>query len=291
MIGVLDVQSTQEAAFGQEDIEILQILADQVAVALENARLLSESRQALEQLQLVYGERIRQSWQDRLHRARAQSGAKGHDSEAAPQITYTFDSSRLRSVTALQDSASPAGLLEEETTKLGDQPDAETASSSPTPYRMTAQDWSSAVNDWASWYCSVIGPGHERNIKLIRETMDQVALAVENARLLEDIQQRAFQEELVSQMVSQTQKSLDLETVMRSMIQEITQALPVERIQLQLALAGTVLPPKIKTHHEWMAEVKMPAFRDRKDADRMPTKRVRESVSRQAKLPLPLAHW
>jgi len=38
ILGVLDVQSTQEAAFGEEDIKALQSLADQVAITLENAQ-------------------------------------------------------------------------------------------------------------------------------------------------------------------------------------------------------------------------------------------------------------
>ena len=39
LIGVLDVQSTQADAFGEEDIRVLRILADQLAVAIANARL------------------------------------------------------------------------------------------------------------------------------------------------------------------------------------------------------------------------------------------------------------
>ncbi len=40
VVGVLDAQSTQEAAFSEEDINALQMMADQLAVAIRNARLL-----------------------------------------------------------------------------------------------------------------------------------------------------------------------------------------------------------------------------------------------------------
>ena len=67
VIGVLDVQSLEPNAFAQEDIEVLQILADQIALAIESARRLQESQQALTELNAVYGERTRRSWQERLH--------------------------------------------------------------------------------------------------------------------------------------------------------------------------------------------------------------------------------
>ncbi len=45
VVGVLDVQSDRCNAFRQDDVPILKILADQVAIALENARLFGETRQ------------------------------------------------------------------------------------------------------------------------------------------------------------------------------------------------------------------------------------------------------
>ncbi|NIV28907.1 MAG: GAF domain-containing protein, partial [Anaerolineae bacterium] len=63
VIGVLDVQSTEEAAFSEEDVEVLQTMADQVALAIENARLLEESQRTLRELQTAYGEHIRTAWE------------------------------------------------------------------------------------------------------------------------------------------------------------------------------------------------------------------------------------
>ena len=39
IIGALDVQSTQGAAFGEDDIAVLQILADQIALGIETANV------------------------------------------------------------------------------------------------------------------------------------------------------------------------------------------------------------------------------------------------------------
>jgi len=53
IIGALDVQSVATNAFSPEDIAVLQILADQLAVAIENARLFEETRRSLEELRAL----------------------------------------------------------------------------------------------------------------------------------------------------------------------------------------------------------------------------------------------
>ncbi len=50
IIGVLDVQSTEVNAFTPNDVQVLQTLADQLAVAVENARAYELSQRALEEL-------------------------------------------------------------------------------------------------------------------------------------------------------------------------------------------------------------------------------------------------
>jgi len=89
VIGVLDVQSNQPSAFTDEDISILQILADQLALAIENTRLLTDSQQALRELESLYGMQIKQGWQQRL---------------AGEPLVYSFDrqSESVQRNTALQ---------------------------------------------------------------------------------------------------------------------------------------------------------------------------------------------
>jgi K+-sensing histidine kinase KdpD len=66
VIGVLDIQSDQPRAFTMEDVDVLQTLADQVAVAIENARLLDESQAALSQLEALTAIRTREAWNQKL---------------------------------------------------------------------------------------------------------------------------------------------------------------------------------------------------------------------------------
>ena len=50
VVGVLDVQSPQLNAFGENDVMVMETLADQVAVAIENARLFEEVQQRVAEL-------------------------------------------------------------------------------------------------------------------------------------------------------------------------------------------------------------------------------------------------
>ncbi|MDY7079937.1 MAG: GAF domain-containing sensor histidine kinase [Chloroflexota bacterium] len=54
VIGVLDVQDTEQGAFSQEDVKILKALADQLATTIENAELYEETQRHLDELTVLY---------------------------------------------------------------------------------------------------------------------------------------------------------------------------------------------------------------------------------------------
>ena len=62
VIGVLDVQSTRSGEFTNENISVLGVLADQVAIAIENARLIARNTQALNEVQLLYNQFLQKEW-------------------------------------------------------------------------------------------------------------------------------------------------------------------------------------------------------------------------------------
>ncbi len=66
VIGALDVQSREPDAFSDEDVTALQTLADQVAVAISNARLFQQAQESLEAQRRAYGELSHQAWRDLL---------------------------------------------------------------------------------------------------------------------------------------------------------------------------------------------------------------------------------
>ena len=66
VLGVLDIQSDKPQAFGSSDIDTLQTLADQIAIAIENARLMDETQTAMTQLEALTSLRTREAWSQKL---------------------------------------------------------------------------------------------------------------------------------------------------------------------------------------------------------------------------------
>ncbi|MGZ9167146.1 MAG: GAF domain-containing protein, partial [Anaerolineales bacterium] len=62
VLGVLDVQSTREADFGPQVIETMRNMANQVAIALENARLFQEAQQVIRELRTVQQQYLLEGW-------------------------------------------------------------------------------------------------------------------------------------------------------------------------------------------------------------------------------------
>lgn len=66
VLGVLDIQSDRPQAFSMDDIDVLQTLSDQIAIAIENARLLDETQAAITQLEALTSIRTQEAWVQKL---------------------------------------------------------------------------------------------------------------------------------------------------------------------------------------------------------------------------------
>ncbi len=65
-IGALSVQSAQEAAFNDQDVSVLQVVAGQLAIALENAYLYRQVETELEEVKANLKSYVRTGWQSYL---------------------------------------------------------------------------------------------------------------------------------------------------------------------------------------------------------------------------------
>ena len=206
VIGVLDVQSTKPAAFKPEDTTILQVLADQITLAIENARLLQRSEESLRELELLYRQQMEQAWESRL--------------QDYP-IVFKYDSLGVRStsVDELNSLAKhPADATDESSRRI----------STPIVLRGFHIGNLELSKDKDS------DPWTPHDIEVVKAISTQIALALENARL-QEIERRRMQKEQLSNEISRNvQSSLDLETVMKRAVQEIGQALKLEKVQIRL---------------------------------------------------------
>ena len=200
VLGVLDVQSTEEAAFSDEDVEVLQTLADQVGVAISNARLYQQAQESAEAQRRAYGEISRAAWQQ-IFGTRGAWGYRCDDQgiKAVGGIKTEDSGTRLPELTLnLQARGQAIGMIQAH--KPAD-----------------AGDWT------------------DEEIELLETLNEQLGLALEGARLFQETHRRAAREELIGQVTSRIRASLDLETMLGTAADEIRQALGLEDLVIKLA--------------------------------------------------------
>ncbi len=207
VIGVLDVQSKRSGAFSTEDIEILQVLADQVAVALDNARLLEQSQKALAEIDTLYGEEIRASWKQYL---KTQTGAYRYLSGMVTPLTYApkgQDNVQAASKRPVQDEQRLIVPLKVRGQNVGTISLQREANQSP----------------WT-----------EDDFGLVRETIEQIGPVLETTRLHEDTQRRAAREQLTGQITDKIHRAAGVDRIIHTVLDELYEALGTSRAYVQL---------------------------------------------------------
>ncbi len=211
VLGALTIQSVEEAAFTEEIIIVLQTLADQLAVALTNAQLFAGAQRALEAERRAYGEITREAWR-RLLDTRSSWGYVCEGEDVLPLG---------RGAALLQ----PAPESQEVTLSGGD--------TSPTlgmPIRVRNQ----TVGMLNFQKAEGAPPWTEEERVLVETLTDQLSVALESARLYEDTQRRAARERVIGTVTSRMRETLDIETVLETAAQEISEALGLLALDVRL---------------------------------------------------------
>jgi GAF domain-containing protein len=202
ILGALDVQSTLPAAFTEEDVAVLQVLANQVAIAIENVRLLEETRAALELSRRAYGELSREAWLERLQ---SQSLGFHRDANGLTQIK-------------------PPGQLD---------------SGEPDEQRLTIpiQVRGQTLGFIHARKPERAGAWSAEQTALLNTLVDQLGVALDTARLYEETQERAERERMVGEITSHMRATLDLETVLQTAAREMRRALDLAEVEMRLGSA------------------------------------------------------
>lgn len=201
IIGVLDVQSAYINAFTNEDISVLQTLADQIALAITNARLFEESQENLNVVQRAYGELSREKWSEML--------------ESRGEMGYYSDENRLIHISEYNKNTDPSDD------------------------NLPTIDIPIVVRGYLIGKISACKPQNagkwsEEEIELMEDMTEQLNLAIESARLYEDSQSRAAQEQLTSEITTRIRETLDLETIIETAVNEIGSAMGLSALEVHL---------------------------------------------------------
>lgn len=211
--GALDVQSVETQAFTDENVIVFELLADQVALALDNARLYQEAQSRLHEVERLYGQYSREAWAEI-----ARAGLRGYRFTRAQGVSdepvwYEEMTDALAAQGAVQ-----AGMSE------GEASEADQGHALAIPIR--ARNQVVGVLDLRK--SPEAGPWTPDEISLIEALVGQMGPTLESSRLFEDAQRRANRERLVGEVTSDMRESLKLEDVLLAAVREIGGRLGVE---------------------------------------------------------------
>ncbi|GAB4503770.1 MAG: hypothetical protein Fur0043_07620 [Anaerolineales bacterium] len=206
VVGALDVQSTEAAAFSEEDVNTLSLLTNQVSLAIENARLFDQARKSLDEAETVYRQYIRQAWR-RLPQEQKLAGIF-YSADGIRQIDTPSDWQRIYQEKSKRAADGQIYIhtvpLEIRGEKIGD-----LNVQIPSGQALTAEQED-----------------------LIKAVAERVAIAAENARLFDETTRRAERERLVSDITTKIRSTNDPERMIEVALEELKAALGATQIQL-----------------------------------------------------------
>lgn len=211
LIGVLDIQSVDENAFQPEDIEVLSTLADQIAIAIQNARSYEITQELLKQAEKQSGAYIRESWKSlQSQETRVGYVVTGntvkqlHKPMSSPQIEQAISTNR----TVVEVGKNPILAI---------------------PVRLRDEVigvmniCSAARNDW------------DEDEKDIAEAVaDRLSLAIETSLLIETTQRRAEIERVTSEISGKISSTTQFEAILRTAAEELSRVLGGSEVMIQL---------------------------------------------------------
>ncbi|HDQ72614.1 MAG TPA: GAF domain-containing protein [Chloroflexi bacterium] len=223
IIGALSMQSSRESGFRESDIAILQAMADQVALSIDNARLFSQTETMLEEVQAVQRRYLTQAWKDFLAME-----AVTQAEYVQPNVEVSPDP-RLRQAQH-QAARNGESLVVGETAINPNDRDGPTALVVPLKLReevigtLTLNE----VKRQRTW--------SSEDIAMAEAIAEQTALTIDNLRLFQEIQRRAARERLIGEVTAHMRESLDVDTVLKTAAQQIREGLGLHDVSIQLEM-------------------------------------------------------
>ena len=212
IIGALDVQSMEPEAFTEEDVAMLQTLADQVGVAISNARLFQQAEESLAAERRAYGELSGKSWKELLH--------------TQPDLGFLRDERGIFPAGDVWRSGMEVAVRTGQATL-----DEGSATSLAMPVKVRGH----VIGVIDAHKPDGAGAWTPEEITLLRTLSDQLGVALESARLYQDAQRRAARERLTGEITDRMRRTPNMDELMKTTIQELSAVLGTSRIFVQLS--------------------------------------------------------
>lgn len=189
ILGALSIQSSKSAAFNDNDVLVIQAIADNLAISLENANLFQQTQENLNEIRGLNQAFLRQAWGETL--------------EMEKELVGRYSSTGLQ-----------AELNNERMVTL--------------PLVLRDQSIGEIQLDLGDHHLSA------EEAEIIDTIAIQTALALENARLLEETQRNAYQEQKLNEMTSMFTRAVTVEEVLKTAVRELANLPAVSEVSVQI---------------------------------------------------------
>jgi GAF domain-containing protein len=207
VIGILDLHSDQSPSFNTQDAEALQTLADLVAISIDNTRLINETKNLVRQLETNTSVQTREIWTKFTSRHKP---------------AYQYTPAGVRPLFVNNKLENPDGLrvpLVLHGQKIGN----------------IMLKRKGTTNMWS-----------ERERVLVEKVADQVALAIENSRLVDETQKNAVRDQVIANISARVRETLDVESILRTATTELRRAFDLKEAEISIGTLQTETAPMKK---------------------------------------------
>ena len=229
VVGRLYLAYREECKFLDRDSVLLGGIAHRVSGYIENRRLIEQTQAALAEVEATHRGYLRGRWQDYLGQRKQ---------ETLRQVGSVYEQSATDTAMPAQDAAEPdlwkpemvRGLVDGRAITADDHGDGEGQANLVAPIVLRGQP----IGVLALQDPERTRQWSEEDHALVEAVSRQLALALENARLLEETQRRAAREQLISEVTNRMRETLDIDTVLRTAIREIGDALGLAKVEVRM---------------------------------------------------------
>jgi GAF domain-containing protein/HAMP domain-containing protein len=216
IIGVLDVQSDKRGAFNDNDAKTLSILADQISISIENAKLFETTQKALNEAQTLYRQNLREGWVSFIqeenvlgYHQNIKGGTKLMSPIETDEIKYVLQRGNSLVVQPGESAQQPSIVI---------------------PIKLRGQVIGSL---------SVQAPEESRQwtgeeIALTEAISERLSIAIENARLIQESQRQVIKQQTIGDITEKISTSINLKNVLQVAVEELGRVMPGSEVVLKL---------------------------------------------------------
>ena len=255
IVGVLDVQSKQSYSFAEDSLRTLQILADQLAIAVINSELFSETQEHLAQHRLLHhitttaasGTTLEEALQSAVNGLQVTLGGDRVSImlvdrekkllQVRAAIGYTDDvyeisipiGNGITGWAAAHRRTLRVNNVQDDTRYIAGSANIRSEMAVPLVYRSELLGVLNVESEQLSAYT-------ETDEELLGTLGGSLAAIIANARLLEQIRAQAERERVLFEITDKIRRTTDMQTILTTTVSELTRAVGANRAHIKVGI-------------------------------------------------------